>query len=178
MQTNNRRLGVAIGALLCYVVGCAPVPPAAPPAKARVVPPEEKVCLRFAELKNKGDVAANELLGPPPVVPAEAVSEAEGQRLDTEVFLRRDYRITDVRPEGAGGRTFVLVVEGNLMSEPMRVGNDGLGTRQIVNPDLVVEVRDGKIYGVLSQLHRDPNRRPLTPREAEALRRAFTGEEP
>jgi hypothetical protein len=188
MQTTNRRLvlpalaislflSVALGAVVCYVVGCAPTPPAAP-TKARVVTPEEKVCLRFAELKNRGDASANELLGAPPVVPADPVTEAEGQRLDTEVFLRRDYRITDVRPEGTDGRLFALVVEGNLMSEPMRVGSDGVGTRQIVNPDLIVEVRDGKLYGVLSQLHQDPNRRPLTPREAETLRRAFGAEEP
>lgn len=170
-------VGVAVGAILCYVVGCAPVR-TEPTRKARIVTPEEQLCLEFAERKNRGDPRANDLLGPPPVVPATAVTEADAQRLDTEIFLRRDYRIREVRPEGSDGRIVVLVVEGNLMSEPMRVGTDGLGTRQIVNPDLVVEVRNGKIHGVLAQLHQDPKRRPLTRQEAETLRRAFGVEEP
>lgn len=171
--------GVAVGLIVCFVAGCnQPVSNAA----AQPLSPEETLCRQFVELKNAGNPEANNLLGPPPVVPATSVSPEEAQRLDTEIFLRRDYRIVEVRRadpgEGSPPRLFVFVVDGNLVSEPMRVGRDDVSTRQIYNPDLTVEVRDGKIHGVRSGIHEEPNQRPLTPAERRRLRRILIGEDP
>src|SRR5262249_15126636 len=60
---------------------------------------ELDLCRRFMALKNAHDPVANDLLGPAPVVPAEAVSPEEAARLHAEFFLRDNFRIADVRPE-------------------------------------------------------------------------------
>src|SRR5262249_20809212 len=96
-------IGVVVGAIICYVVGCAPVR-TEPAVKERVVTPGERLCLDFMERKNRGDPTANDLLGPALVVPPNPVTEEEGQRLDTEIFLRRDYRIREEHPAGTGRR--------------------------------------------------------------------------
>src|SRR5262249_1066374 len=81
---------------------------------------ELELCRRFMPLKNAGAPAANDLLGPAPVAPKEALSPEEAERLHAEFFLRGDYRVLKVRPEnsevsGPDAR-FVLVLKGAVSS--------------------------------------------------------------
>jgi hypothetical protein len=121
--------------------------------------PEARLCRRFMDLKNAGDPQADGLLGPPPAVPADAVAPAEADRLEAELMLRQPLHIREVGRDAAdpaaAGR-FVLVVDGAVTSDRVLVATPtGPESRQraMWSPDLVVEVRDGKIYGVRPQLH-------------------------
>jgi hypothetical protein len=132
----------------------------APAAPAPAPSEEERLCWEFARLKNAGDRQADRLLGPPPVVPDRAVSRPEADRLDAEFILRQPFRITKVRrlPErGAGGAPRLkLVGKGSVRSERFLVEGDAQPSqRMLFNPDLIVEVRDGKLYGVRAQLSDD-----------------------
>jgi hypothetical protein len=131
------------------------------PLEARDVDsPEARVCRRFMDLKNAGDAQADGLLGPPPTVPAAAVVPAEADRIDAELMLRQPLHIREVGRDAAApaaGR-FVLVVDGAVASERVVVETPtGPETRQraMWSPDLVVEVRDGKLHGVRPQLHEE-----------------------
>ena len=110
---------VALGCLAIALEGCG--------QRVTTVTPmseEEQLVRQFAELKNAGNPRAHDLLGAAAEVPPESVSPEEAQRLDAEIFLRRDYRVKEVRPvdrTAAGSTAFVLVIDGNLMSEPMTV---------------------------------------------------------
>jgi hypothetical protein len=113
------------------------------------------------ELKNAGDPQADGLLLPAPAVPETAVASAEADRLDAEIMLRQPFHVREVCRDAAApaaaGR-FVLVVDGSVASQRLAVQTPaGTETRQrtMWSPDLVVDVRDGKIHGVRPQLHED-----------------------
>jgi hypothetical protein len=119
---------------------------------------EERLCARFIQLKNSGDPAALELLGPPPGVPDAPITTEEADRLDTDFFLRQDASILGV---GRGQRsgTLMLYVKGSVSAPTFSVQTaTGVQTHQRVmfNPDLTVEVRDGQIHGVASTVHVGP----------------------
>jgi hypothetical protein len=140
-----------------------PAKPSAPPVDAAVK--------EFARLKNAHDPAANDLLAPEPEVPAEPVSEAEKERLDANFILRRPFEVSAIRvlADGATGvRRYVLVIEGGVASQPMSwhtaAGKVEKGQRLLNNPDVVVEVRDGKIHGVRAGLHDEFPTRPVRDR--------------
>jgi hypothetical protein len=127
---------------------------------------DQQLCDEFVRLKNDGDARANDLLGPAPVVPTEPVGEAEADRLDAEIILRRPFRVREARPlptPSGKSRRFVLWLNGGVASEtyPVRTADGKLetGQRFLNNPDVIVEVRDGKIRGVKAQLHEDAPRR-------------------
>jgi hypothetical protein len=154
-----------------------PAPPTAaaevPAPPFRPDPEQERLCRRFMELKNQNDPAAGELLGPAPVVPIEPVSSEEVRRLDAEIFLRRNCKVVSVRPGSQPGQ-FLIALQGSVDSERIPFnGPNGpdVSFRSVYNPDVVVEVREGKIHGVRAQLHEDPGDRPMSPRNAEAVRR-------
>jgi hypothetical protein len=141
---------------------------------------EEKVCLAFARLKNGEDSRALDMLGSTPVIPSDPVNPEEAERLQTEFFLRGNYQVTEVRPrtplaEGADTPPrFILVTQGSMSSDPIQIktatGVEKVN-RVVTHPDLLVEVRDGKIFGVRTDLHKDPNERPMSKAEAERLKR-------
>jgi hypothetical protein len=172
-------LAVALG--LAFAPGCVPGPPTlplTPPVTPRTLTEEEeKVCREFIRLKNAKDSAANELLGPAPMVSDEPVSPEEAQRLLTDCFLRGDYEITDLwspnATAGSASPPVILVTKGDPKVMRLRIrtptGVDVVD-RSILNPDLMVEVRDGKIYGIRSEVHSDRNQRPMTKAEAARLR--------
>ncbi len=116
---------------------------------------EEQVCVQFLRLKNAGDPAADKLLGPSPLVPTAPVSKAEADRLQTDFFLRQDVRVVGAgrdKPTGA----LVLYTKGNVSAPTLDVKTAaGVETAQrtMANPDLVVEVRDGRIHGVAARMH-------------------------
>lgn len=122
----------------------------------------EALVRQFAEYRNAGDQRADALLGPPPVVPARAVSREKAARLDAEFILRQPLRIDAVRPrppepgQDWSVPRFKLVAKGSAASERMLVeGDSSPSQRTLYNPDIIVEVRDGRIYGVRAQLHED-----------------------
>jgi hypothetical protein len=123
--------------------------------------PEVRLCRQFMDLKNAGDPQADRLLAPAPAVPETAVAPAEADRLDAEVMLRQPFHVQEVGRDaaapGAAGR-FVLVVNGSVAAGRVVVRTPtGEETRQraMWSPDLVVDVREGKIHGVRPQLHEE-----------------------
>jgi hypothetical protein len=145
-------LGLAVVALL--VAGVVAYYHDATPGEAASA--ELELCRRFMALKNDHDPAANDLLGPTRPAPQEAVSQEEADRLDADAFLRGEFRVADVRPAGtAEGNRFLLVMKGSGVGDVLRVrsGDKVDRVQRVVrDPALLVEVRDGKIYGVKSQL--------------------------
>ncbi len=137
-----------------------------PPAVAEPAPrdwsqapetPEERLCAQFMQRKNAG-APAPELLGPPPAVPDGPVSPEEADRLDTEFSLRQDVHFSGVGRAAKPGE-LVLCAKGSVSAPELRVRTaSGVETHQRVmfNPDVTVEVRDGRIYGVSSGAHMGP----------------------
>lgn len=116
---------------------------------------DERVCTQFIQLKNAGDPAAVNLLGPAPAIPDGPVSRIAADRLQADIFLRQDVRIVGVGRDRAT-RGLVLFTSGNVSAPTLHVRTaTGVETAQrtMSNPDLTVEVRDGRIYGVAASLH-------------------------
>jgi hypothetical protein len=120
---------------------------------------DEVLCDRFVRLRNAGHAAADALLGRVPVVPDAPVSPEEANRLQTDFFLREPVEIRTVERAPGGPPRFVLAAKGNVAAPALSVRTSAgveRSQRTMTNPDLVVEVRDGKIYGVRSELHMGP----------------------
>jgi hypothetical protein len=165
-------LGAALAALLVALAGYwlynrnfASLDWQAPEVTTPEVPVEgQGLCEQFMALKNAGDPAADELLGRLPVVPNGPVSPAEVERLETDFFLRDKLRIVRVEVEGrqlghprsAPTGRLVLNTKGDVSAPTIAVQGAKPRQRTMSNPDLVVEVRDGKIYGVRSELYMGP----------------------
>ncbi len=75
--------------------------------------------------------------------------------MQTDFFLRQDVHIVGAGRDKATG-ALVLYTKGNVSAPTLEVKTPtGVETAQrtMANPDLVVEVRDGSIYGVAAHLH-------------------------
>jgi hypothetical protein len=156
---------LAVGAFAVYHFTRAEAPPEPPSA-------ELLLGRRFKELKNAKDEAANDLLGPAPVVPKEPITPEETERLEAEFFLRDNYRVVDVRQESPG--RVVLVLEGGVSSPRIAtVTPKGVevSSRVMTNPDVIVEVVDEKIRGVRARVQSDPDEKPVSPENARKVRR-------
>jgi hypothetical protein len=129
----------------------------------------------FRRLKNAGDPAADDLIAPAPALPTTPITEEEAERLDGQLFLRQPFKVIQIRQEGAGGAArFVLVTEGSVRAPEGVTIRTAQGTtrehnRALLNPDFLVEVRDGKLHGVKVKVHEDPNAESLTPAELQWL---------
>jgi hypothetical protein len=131
----------------------------------------------FRRLKNAADAGANDLIAPAPALPATPITEEDAERLDGQLFLRQPFKVTQVREEGkgAGGAArFILVTEGSVKApEGITIrapqGTTRTHNRALLNPDFIVEVREGKLYGVKVKVHEDPNAISLTPAELQWL---------
>jgi len=119
----------------------------------------ERRCREFMALKNGGGPAADDLLTPAPAEPADVVSEQEAERLDAQFILHTNYEVADVRPEPDDPTRCVLVCKGNCCSRPLSVRTAG-GVdhyqRLLSNPDIVVELKDGKLDGVRAMMRQEP----------------------
>jgi hypothetical protein len=127
---------------------------------------DELLCEQFMKLKNAGDPKAADLLGRVPVATDAPLAKADMDRLQTDFFLRDTIQVLSVTAEvNLSGRRaglppgcLVLVTHGNVAA-PTLTEQTAQGTersqRTMSNPDLIVEVRDGKIYGVRAELHMD-----------------------
>jgi hypothetical protein len=124
-------------------------------------PDDLLTCWRFAALHNGKEPHAEGLLGPARKMSAEPVSPDEAEHIDADTFLRHgELRVVDVRPDGSapGRHRFVLATRGGATGEPLRVrsGEKVERTQRVMtNPDVVVEVRSGKIHGVRAELGTD-----------------------
>jgi hypothetical protein len=140
------------------VGGPATPTPAAGDWSQTPVSEDEHICARFVRLKNAGDPAAFDLLGPAPAMPDGPLTLDQADRLETEYFLRQDVRFTGAGRDPRTG-ALVLYAKGNVSAPTLRV-TTGEGAenvqRTMSNPDLTVEVRDGRIYGVAAGLHHGP----------------------
>jgi hypothetical protein len=142
--------------------------------------PELDLCRRFMELKNTGDPAANDLLGPAPVVPAAAVSPAEADQLHAEFFLRGDFQVVGVQPETADvsgpDARFALALKGGVTSP--RIPQTGAKGTEVINrsltdPDIIVRVDGNTIRAVSWRLHHDPNEKQPSAEEQRQFREAL-----
>ncbi len=107
-------------------------------------------------LKNAGDPAANDLLGTEPEVTSEAISAEEAAHIDTDTFLRGDLRMVDVLADrSATGTRFLLITKGSGVGKTLYIrSGDKVNRvqRLVTDAALLVEVRNGKIHGVKTQL--------------------------
>ena len=165
-------IGLTVTPVVCVVMGLwlgDKFPPAAVSGPSAATPltgdwsqtpvtDEEHICARFVRLKNADDPAAFELLGPAPAVPDGPVTKAQADRMQTDFFLRQDVHFTGVGRDKRTG-ALVLYAKGNVSAPTMPVQTaNGVESAQrtMSNPDLTVEVRDGRICGVSSDLHLGP----------------------
>jgi len=121
-----------------------------------VMQAEMQLCEKYKVLKNAGDSSADQLLAALPAMPAEPISQEEAERFQADCFLHQDIRILSVHL--ASSNQFVLVTKGNVSAPTLQIrtakGVDRV-QRTMVNPDLIVEVRDGKIHGIRAKMHGD-----------------------
>jgi hypothetical protein len=122
-------------------------------------PSDETLCESFAALKNAGDEElAAQLLSPKPPLPEQPISPAEAERLSAEYLLHQPLKVLAVEAlsgTGNAGSQFVLLVDGSVASERLMVQTPtGVEAQQktLYNPDIIVEVRDGKLVGVRTTL--------------------------
>jgi hypothetical protein len=119
-----------------------------------IADPERDLCEQFRLLKNAGDPSVDDLLAPLPIPPEKPISQEEAARFQADCFLHQDIRILAVRRDMNG--PLVLDTKGNVSAPPLEVriarGVDRV-QRTMVNPDLIVEVRDGKIHGLRAEMH-------------------------
>lgn len=124
--------------------------------RVEVAPSEKIVCEQWQASKNAGDPSAAQLLAALPDAPSEPISAEEAERFQAGCFLHQDIRIVSIRP--VSSNRFVLVTKGNVSAPALQVraaqGVDRI-QRTMVNPDVIVEVREGRIHGVRAEMHSD-----------------------
>jgi predicted Zn finger-like uncharacterized protein len=110
------------------------------------------VCHEFARLKNAGDSKANDLLAPVPDLTQTVIDEQDKPAFDAAVVLREPGTIIDVLPEDptAPFPRFALLLKGGFDIPKVSI-RDKFGVhegsqRGLFNPEVLVEVRDGRIY--------------------------------
>jgi hypothetical protein len=114
------------------------------------------LCWRFAALNNAHDPGADRLLGPALRAPQQAIDPEEADHINADTFLRGELLVVDVRPDDSDRdhRRFILVTKGVATGPPLRVRSGETVDRiqqMVTNPEVVVEVRDGKIHPLRAQ---------------------------
>lgn len=131
--------------------------------------PVDGVLDRFRTQINASDRKALDLLGPEPVFDTRPVSEQEADARTADFYLRQpDLKIVGIRrgdpkvreKKGMAGNRYTLVTRVQGSTPPLSVRNDKGVVESpsrlfMINPDLVVEVKDGKIHGIRPELHVD-----------------------
>ena len=120
---------------------------------------DDLVCDQFMMNRRAGDPAAFALLSREPIEPMGVITEDEAERLQTDYFLHApDLQMVAIRRGTAAGQ-YVFVTKGNVTAPRLaiRLNDNEISHRQrmMSNPDLHVEVSNGKIYGIRSTLQRD-----------------------
>jgi hypothetical protein len=113
------------------------------------------ICLAFQHLKNAGDPKALDLLAPAPREPDGPVTEEEANRINLAVFLRQPIEIVAIKPHRKMANRFLLVTRGSVVGPVLTVlPSTAAANRTIGDPDIIVDVLDGKIHGVRAKLNK------------------------
>jgi hypothetical protein len=154
---------VAVIGLIVFVMLDLPeaTPSSGGPAPSRSWVPvtaEDKICDDFMQMRKAGDLAALNLLPPLPLIGQNPVPPAEAEHIETDIFLQDPgLKVIDIRRTAENG--YVFVTQGNVAAPRLEVKEAGGKVRSeqrtMSNPDLYVEVRDGRIHGVRAELHHD-----------------------
>ncbi len=131
-------------------------------ARGAAIPIEQtaewQLCRRWITLKNASDPEADKLLEPSEKTPTETVTEEQADHLDASFCLHHpDIRIASLR--ALPDQRFLLVAKGSVSAPELlvRSGNkvDSV-SRVLYHPDVIVEVRNGKIHAIRPQMHTEP----------------------
>jgi len=116
---------------------------------------EDRVCDTFKQLRARGDVSADALLGRVPSVPAQPFSSPEEvERMQCDFYLRDpNTKVLAISraPAVDGHARYRFKTEGNIsppqlpIQRPTEVEHWG---RTMYNLELIVEVKEGKLFGV------------------------------
>ncbi len=119
---------------------------------------EDRICDQFMKLRAVGDPAADELLGRVPAVPEQPfATEDELERMQVDFYLRDpNTRILSIRREPPLDDTphYRFTTEGNVAPPrlPIQKRNEvERWGRAMFNVTAIVEVRDGKLFGIKSE---------------------------
>jgi hypothetical protein len=148
--------GVAIAALAAAITGVVVMILMRESADSELERTGKRLCEEFARLKKLGDPSAAQLLGRVPTPPATPVSEEDADSLQADYFLADSIEVLSVKTSPKHRNQFILVTKGNVSPPTLAVRTrKGIenSQRMLFNPDVLVEVRDGKIYGVAARLH-------------------------
>jgi hypothetical protein len=128
----------------------------------------DRVVDRFLTLRKAGEKSALDLLGPAPAFDDEPVDRKTAEARWTDFFLRSDLHFRDIwrgEPDGQGGQRptpqrYTIVTKGNASTPKLAIqtnrGVEVPSQLMMTDPDLVVDVRDGKIQGLRAELHLGP----------------------
>jgi hypothetical protein len=132
-----------------------PTKPRVSQDKWRVETDDDRVCDQFMKRRAEGDVAANALLGRVPAVPEKPFSSPEElERMQCDFYLHDpNTRVLAIsrEPVVGGPLRYRFKTEGNIapprlpIQRPTEVEHWG---RTMYNLQLIVEVNDGKLFGV------------------------------
>jgi hypothetical protein len=142
------------------------------PSAWEPVSAEDRVIDAFMRLHNTDSPDARALLGhagKAAEMKDRVLTADEERTLTAEHFLRSDaLRVIDVwrgEPDESGAQVarpgrYTLITHGTGSTPPYRLTTSKPGTspvqQHLNNPDLIVDVRDGKIVGVRADCHRGP----------------------
>jgi hypothetical protein len=144
-----------------------PAPEPSRPGAWKPETEEDLVIDEFMKRKNVGDPTADDFLGVDPKVPDRELSRAEADALETDFFLRepklkvsrvwrQQVRVIGTEPPRWTGR-YVLETRGGYTAAWIPVkGMPNGEQRTVINGFLIVEVRDGKMYGVEPSVFESP----------------------
>ena len=125
------------------------------PARWEPVTEDDFVCDRFMKLRAAADPAATDLLGRVPIVPEQPfATEAELERMETDFYLRDPKtRIRSIGrgPSIDGKPRYIFTTTGNLTTPRLPIQRPNEVERPyriMVNVNAIVEVRDGKLFGI------------------------------
>lgn len=158
-------LGLLAGAWLTFARWNSTSPPKTSPGWTTA----EEVVADFMRRTNQGDPAARDLLDPAPLFDDTPVSEAEAEARQAAFFLHdpklRIEKIRNGELDRTGklirtGERYTLITKVNASTPPLRIrdsrGQIGSPSRLfMINPDIVVEIHQGKIRPIRPDLHRD-----------------------
>jgi hypothetical protein len=153
-----RALGAAVALSAALVVIAFLLWPKEKPAEAG------RLVARFVALHNEKDPAAAGLLGPPVTTSGRWLGEGEAEAYQADFCLRSALKVVGVYPgdpDGSGRQRgvaghYTLATSGSVGTAEMRTrlasGREWVGSYVLTNPDVIVEVRGGKIYGLRTAL--------------------------
>ena len=127
---------------------------------------DDRLVVAFLKARN-ADVKSTLNLAPAPVFDGKPVSEAEGEAMQASYFLHRARKIVAIHV-GEPGKgeawlntpnhyTLTTRASGTTPKVAVKVGDrvDTPSELSMLNPDIVVEVRNGKIHALRAELHRE-----------------------